>query len=442
VNAEGIANLRIRFRVVGDGSTFYNLDDVTVVGSAPCVVALPFTETFQSVWTVSSSLINSTCAWSCPQAGDNQWQKDSYTTGWTSGSGSYAPAGANATTHSARFHSYDAANLTVGDLITPTLDCSAAGTKTLTFWYINTSGSDKLDVYLSTNNGAAYGATLKTVTTAASWTQYSVSLPTATTATCKIKFEATSDYGVTDIGLDEINVTGSACVPPAMAPTAFAASNIAGSTMTVGWNLNGGTNVLILASAGATAPNTNPTSGTTYTASSVYGSGTALGNAFVVYDGTGTTLNMTGLALSTKYNYAIYQYTPGTMCYETASNVLSGNATTLGTCTSPLPYTQSFDVAWTIPSTLPPCTWSCPQAGNSRWQREDFTAGWSSASGSYATTGGCEDPDILVQQYRWIGCGQCLSFYQWGCCLWSQSAEGNEHRWLGAVYRCSGCIHE
>jgi len=351
-----------------------------------CSTTLPFLEQFESAWTVPSTCLVPACSWACPQTGDERWQREDYTSGWslTSG-GAYAPSGANATSHSARFHSYGAANGQTGDMISPTLDCSAGGSKTLTFWYVNPDGSDVLNVYLSTDGGATYGASLKSLGVVANWTQYTVVMAGATTATCKIKFTATSDYGVTDIGIDEINVTGGACAPPAMVATGFSATSIAGSTMTLNWGLNGGTNVLILA-APAAVPNTNPTSGTTYTANANYGSGTALGNAYVIYDGTGTTMNLTGLSLSTVYDFIIYEYTPGTMCYRTAT-YLSGTATTLGTCTSPLPYNQHFDVAWTVPSTLPACTWSCPQAGDDLWHRDDDAVGWTSGLGNYAPTG-------------------------------------------------------
>jgi len=358
------------------------------VTAAACVATLPYTENFESAWTTPTTLVTPTCAWSSAGAGNDQWHQESYTTGWSSGSGNTYPSnGANGTSHSARFHTYDAASGTTGDLITPLLDCSAAGAKTMTFWYVNTGGTDQVDVYLSTDGGATWSASLKTLTTVAAWTQYSVTLTNATTSQCKIKFTGTSNFGASDQCIDEINITGGACTPPAMAPTTFASSNVNGSTMTIGWNLNGGTNVLILASSGASVPNTNPTSGTTYTANAAFGSGSSIGNAYVVYDGTGTSLNMTGLSLGTQYNYAIYEYTPGTMCYRTAT-FLSGNATTTAGCTSPLPYSETFEASWTVANTLPPCTWSSVGAGSDQWHREDYSTGWTFGNaGGYTPLG-------------------------------------------------------
>ncbi|MFA5010311.1 MAG: right-handed parallel beta-helix repeat-containing protein [Ignavibacteria bacterium] len=81
-----------------------------------------FKEDFEGSWTTPSTL---NPAWSCPQTGDNEWHMNNYSTGWTSSDGSYGPPnGADSTSQSARFHSYDgtAGN---GDLITPVIDFSS-----------------------------------------------------------------------------------------------------------------------------------------------------------------------------------------------------------------------------------------------------------------------------------------------------------------------------
>jgi hypothetical protein len=134
---------------------------------------------------------------------------NSYTTGWTStGNGAYTPTGANFTSQSVRFHSYSASSGTTGDLITPVIDFSpyANQPKSLIFWMINTSGSDKVDVYLSTDGGTNYGSSLGTFTTYAAWTPIRVYLGTTASNNVKIKFTATSDFGTTDIGIDEVRV--------------------------------------------------------------------------------------------------------------------------------------------------------------------------------------------------------------------------------------------
>ena len=198
-------------------------------------MATIFSQNFESVWTIPTSL---SPAWSgTTTPANNQWQMNTYTTGWTSTSGAYSPTGANSTTQSARFHTYDAATGTSGDLITPTMDFSSyTGYKALDFYYINTSGTDVVNVYLSTDNGATWGSSLKTVTTAAAWTMYTVILGTSTSTQCKIKFTATGDYGTTDIGVDEVVVR--TATQGNAAPISFTATSVTQTSMTIGWTDN------------------------------------------------------------------------------------------------------------------------------------------------------------------------------------------------------------
>lgn len=174
--------------------------------STQAQLALPFSENFDAAWTTLP-----TASWINTFTGNRQWHREDYTTGWGSSSGSYAPAGANSTSHSARFHSYDATSGQTGEFITPALNFSPAGTKMLEFWHINTSGTDKLQVYLSTDGGTTWSASLTSpvsgIVTSASWSQYIINLGATTSNNCKIKFVATSDWGTTDIGLDNISVT-------------------------------------------------------------------------------------------------------------------------------------------------------------------------------------------------------------------------------------------
>ncbi len=125
----------------------------------------------------------------------------------------------------------------------------------------------------------------------------------------------------------KINIIGG-CTPPTTQATSFSSSAIANTTMTVGWTRGNGDRVIVVARAGS-AP-TDPTSGTSYTANAAYGSGTACGGGFVVYDGTGTSLNLTGLTSETTYYFAVYEYFTTGACYLLTE--LTGNATTLA-CT-------------------------------------------------------------------------------------------------------------
>ncbi len=127
--------------------------------------------------------------------------------------------------------------------------------------------------------------------------------------------------------------TCTSCTAPTTQATSFSSSTITNNTMTVGWTRGNGTGgVLVVARAGS-AVNATPVSGTTYTANAAFGSGTQIGTGnYVVYKGTGTSVNVTGLAAGTTYHYAVYEYNTTGICFKTPG--LTGNATTTGTTVS------------------------------------------------------------------------------------------------------------
>ncbi|HMT29064.1 MAG TPA: hypothetical protein PKD91_07280, partial [Bacteroidia bacterium] len=153
--------------------------------------------------------------------GNASWQIDNTTattttSGWTGTAGAYTPADyVNASGgHSARFHAQLANSPQVG-ILDYYVDLSAiVGTPTLDFYHINTSGTDILQIFLSTNGGATFAQIGANIGVSASWTAKSISLGGANSATTIIRFKATSDFGSTDIGIDHMLVT-----PPPVLPT-------------------------------------------------------------------------------------------------------------------------------------------------------------------------------------------------------------------------------
>ena len=57
--------------------------------------------------------------------------------------------------------------------------------------------------------------------------------------------------------------------------------------------------------------------GTTYAADATYGSGTAVGDGYVVYAGSGSTFDVAGLTAGNTYHFDVYEYN-GTNCYYLA----------------------------------------------------------------------------------------------------------------------------
>ena len=120
-----------------------------------------------------------------------------------------------------------------------------------------------------------------------------------------------------------------ACTPPSSQATSFSTSAIGDNQMTVSWTRGNGDRVIVLAHEAA-AVDQDPTNGTSYTANSTFGSGSQIGTGnYVVYDGTGSSVTVTGLTAGTQYYFSIYEYASADNCYLTPG--LTGNATTTGT---------------------------------------------------------------------------------------------------------------
>ncbi|GAA4080279.1 hypothetical protein GCM10022389_28000 [Flavobacterium cheonanense] len=118
-----------------------------------------------------------------------------------------------------------------------------------------------------------------------------------------------------------------ACTSPSTQASTFTSSAITTTTATIGWTRGNGNNVLVVARAGS-AVNTDPVSGTTYTANAAFGSGSQIGTGnFVVYNGPLATVNLTSLASGTTYHFAIYEYNTIVTCYNLVE--LTGSFPTL-----------------------------------------------------------------------------------------------------------------
>ena len=128
--------------------------------------------------------------------------------------------------------------------------------------------------------------------------------------------------------LDDLLVQGTtACVPPTTQATTFSA-NPSGNSANITWAKGDGSNSLVLVNT--TNSFTDPVDGTTYSPNTIYGGGQQ-----VVYNATGTSVNITGLAISTLYYVRIYNFATCTMPidYITASP-LAGNFTTTNNTTT------------------------------------------------------------------------------------------------------------
>jgi len=121
------------------------------------------------------------------------------------------------------------------------------------------------------------------------------------------------------------------CSPPTIQASNLTFTGVVEDQMTVNWTRGNGNNVIVFARAGATAT-ADPVNGTTYTANSIFGSGTniAISGAdyFAVYSGTGTSVTVTGLSTNTSYNFHVFEYTTTGLCYLTSIAPADASQTT------------------------------------------------------------------------------------------------------------------
>ena len=139
------------------------------------------------------------------------------------------------------------------------------------------------------------------------------------------------------VGLTWADVTPATagCTPPATQATSSASTSITSNSATANWSIaTVGENALVVARLAATTA-VAPANGTSYTANAAFGSGAITGTGnFVVYNGNGSNVTITGLAVGTNYVYDVYEYNTTGNCYLSPAS--SQSFTTLtAPCTAP-----------------------------------------------------------------------------------------------------------
>ncbi len=233
--------------------------------NAPTTYAgLPFTEAFGS-WVNGNStadLPNATYWRTWPSRGDNSWRaSDISTSGYTSASGWNSTSGgatiaAPAVAPTARFHSYNTVGVSGYMDLYVNLSTGGAGNRVISFDYINTSGTDKLDVLLSTDGGVTFNNIGGSLGVAAAWANKTFTT-SSTSSTAIVRFLGTGDNGSTDIQIDNLAITVSTAPP--VCTTISSPANAATSVSinpTISWN-SASLATSYLISIGTTAGGTN-----------------------------------------------------------------------------------------------------------------------------------------------------------------------------------------
>ncbi len=152
-----------------------------------------------------------------------------------------------------------------------------------------------------------------------------------------------------------VALTGKVLAAEPTTQGAITFGTIDNSSIVVNFSSGDGAKRIVLAKL-ATAVNSDPVDGTSYTANAAFSSGTQIGTGnYVVYAGTGNTVTVTGLASGATYHFAVYEFNDGGAAG--AENYLvtapgTGNATTTVSVTT---YTWSGSNGdWTVAANWTP----------------------------------------------------------------------------------------
>lgn len=225
-----------------------------------------------------------------------------------------------------------------------------------------------------TSPGSPIFQVFRGTSTSGPWTQIGTDITSFTTTYQEFTFNLsafsniyirilhTRTSGANEVYIDDFSVSSitSSCTPPTVSATGLN-TTVTTNTINLAWsNPPSGADGVIVVARSVSGVNQNPSSGTAYAQSSIYGNGANLTNGnFVVYTGTGNNVSITGLSPSTVHNFAIYTYTNTGLCYNT-TNVLTGTGTTnAAPCSTPTEATSfaatsganlSSVISWTNPT--------------------------------------------------------------------------------------------
>jgi hypothetical protein len=181
-------------------------------------------------------------------------------------------------------------------------------------------------------DGTTYGASLILARTGAVLTGQPVTLYARVKSSAPAGlYSSTIDHSVTGATTKQVSVSATVlAAQPVTQAASVTFSSVTSSSFTIGWTSGTGTKRIVLVRSGS-AVSSSPVDGISYTSASSFGTGSEIGTGnFVVYSGTGNSVNVTGLNATTTYHVAVYEFngTGGTENYLTTTPP-AGNRTTL-----------------------------------------------------------------------------------------------------------------
>ena len=185
-------------------------------------------------------------------------------------------------------------------------------------------------------------------------------------------FDATHLTGDTLADFYVTKISPAPAPQPALAATALSATLMNCNNIQLSWTPGNGSNRIVIARA-VQSTNTLPQDGNIYISNSAFGSGTNIGNAnYVVYNGSGNSILVTGLTTGVEYAFFIYEYN--------GENASINYNTTQFASTSFLVNAFSFAINALPPSICPGEQTTLAASGGVSYQ-------WSPSTGLSATTG-------------------------------------------------------
>ncbi|HEX8514573.1 MAG TPA: FG-GAP-like repeat-containing protein [Bacteroidia bacterium] len=114
---------------------------------------------------------------------------------------------------------------------------------------------------------------------------------------------------------------------PSSASSSVSFSNITDVSMTVSWTVpsSGGGSYRIVTCKPGTTNTDLPADANYYIPGAVYGTGATVGSAYVIYNGTGNHVNVTGLSNTTTYCFSVFEYNVSTNTYNNTYNYLTSS---------------------------------------------------------------------------------------------------------------------
>jgi len=275
------------------------------------------------------------------------WTLTNGTYDWAIDDGTdYGPGAPQEGDYCAFFNDYDYSTGTTADMITPSIDLSAATAPELKFWYYDAGGYDEggddvVEVLVSTD-GVSYTSVFTTPTSVSPWTEITVDLSAyAGQANVSIAFRGTSVWGYSNPHVDNIKV---AEMPACLDPTGLLADTITLNSAQLSWTDAGG-------DPGAYLLEYKEASSSTWI--------TASANATSPYD-------LQGLTFTTTYNWQLTKD-----CGPSGSSTIVEGAdfTTLCPPITALPALMDFDMV--TPPDIPTCFSVETTSTSAKWQTTD-----------------------------------------------------------------------